>query len=192
MRYINTLPEDWTEFRAWVIEAKVKSDTEAWDKLQSPEWMLCLAEERGIELDTSKLRRFAADCADDVLHIYERHHPDDDRPRKAIQATRDYADGKIETDVRVSASAAASSASMRTTSRAAEYAARAASYAAAWQDDDAVSAAAWAATDAAAAVARDVASVSDEDSGDAAWIAAMSEQAKCLRKYFPNPFEEKP
>jgi hypothetical protein len=187
MSYTDTIPEDWTEFRAWVIEAKVKSDAEAWDKLQSPEWMLCLAEERGIELDTSKLRRFAADCADDVLHIYERHHPDDDRPRKAIQATRDYADGKIEKAVRVSSRAAASSASMNTPNGAAKYAARSASDAAR-QDEDSVIATVWAAFDAAEAVARDVASVSDKDSADVSRRAAMSEQANRLRRYFPNPF----
>jgi hypothetical protein len=38
---------------------------------------------------------FAADCAEHVLPIYEKEYPDDDRPRKAVQATRDYANGKI-------------------------------------------------------------------------------------------------
>ena len=40
-------------------------------------------------------RLFAADCAERVLPIYEKDYPDDDRPRKAIQAARDYANGKI-------------------------------------------------------------------------------------------------
>ncbi len=38
---------------------------------------------------------FAADCAEHVLDIFEKKYPADDRPRKAIQATRDFALGKI-------------------------------------------------------------------------------------------------
>jgi hypothetical protein len=191
MSYINRIPEDWTEFRMWASESKVKSDAEAWDKLQSVECMLWLAESMGIKLDTSKLRHFAADCAEDVLSIYEKHRPGDDRPRKAIQATRDYADGKIEKAVRVSSRAAASSASMNTPNGAAKYAARSASDAAR-QDEDSVIATVWAAFDAAEAVFREVASVSDKDSADVSRRAAMSEQANRLRRYFPNPFVGKP
>ena len=40
-------------------------------------------------------RLFAADCAEHVLHIYEKQHPDDYRPRKTIQAARDFANGLI-------------------------------------------------------------------------------------------------
>jgi len=43
-------------------------------------------------------RLFAADCAERVLPIFEREYPDDDRPRKAIQAARDFVDGKISRD----------------------------------------------------------------------------------------------
>ncbi|MFY7936903.1 MAG: putative immunity protein [Flavobacterium sp.] len=42
-----------------------------------------------------KIRLFAADCADMVLHIFEKQFPNDDRPRNAIQAARDYANGLI-------------------------------------------------------------------------------------------------
>ncbi len=42
-----------------------------------------------------ELRLFAADCAERVLPIFERNHPDDDRPRKAIEAARAYARGEI-------------------------------------------------------------------------------------------------
>jgi len=41
-------------------------------------------------------RLLAADCVEAVLPIYEKHYPDDKRPRLAIQAARDYADGKID------------------------------------------------------------------------------------------------
>jgi hypothetical protein len=40
-------------------------------------------------------RLFAADCAERVLHCWEEVYPDDDRPRLAIQAARDYANGLI-------------------------------------------------------------------------------------------------
>ncbi len=39
---------------------------------------------------------FAADCAEMVLHLFERERPDDDRPRKAIEAARDFAYGEID------------------------------------------------------------------------------------------------
>lgn len=42
-----------------------------------------------------QLRLFAADCAEHVLHIFEEKFPNDLRPRKAIVAARDYANGKI-------------------------------------------------------------------------------------------------
>ena len=41
-------------------------------------------------------RHIAADFAESVLHIYEKEYPEDKRPRLAIQAARDYADGKID------------------------------------------------------------------------------------------------
>ena len=41
------------------------------------------------------VRLFAADCAERVLPFYEKDYPDDNRPRKAIQAARDYANEKI-------------------------------------------------------------------------------------------------
>ncbi|PHR83126.1 putative immunity protein [Henriciella sp.] len=42
-----------------------------------------------------RLRHWMADCAARVLHIFEKECPGDDRPRKAIEAARLYADGKI-------------------------------------------------------------------------------------------------
>ena len=41
------------------------------------------------------LRLYAADCAERVLGLYEKQYPKDDRPRKAIQAARDFANGLI-------------------------------------------------------------------------------------------------
>ena len=42
-----------------------------------------------------ELRLWSCDCAEHVLPIFERTYPDDDRPRKAIEAGRAYAHGEI-------------------------------------------------------------------------------------------------
>ena len=44
----------------------------------------------------TELRLFAADCAEHVLPIYEAAYPDDDRPRRAIEAARAFARGEID------------------------------------------------------------------------------------------------
>jgi hypothetical protein len=44
------------------------------------------------------LRLFAADCAEHVLGLYESKYPNDNRPRNAIQAARDFANGRISLD----------------------------------------------------------------------------------------------
>jgi len=52
------------------------------------------------------LRLYAADCAERVLGLYEKQYPNDDRPRKAIQAARDFANGLITKDAAYAANAA--------------------------------------------------------------------------------------
>ena len=91
------------------------------------------------------LRLFAADCAEHVLHLFERDYPNDDRPRKAIQAARDFAEGRISDAAREAAWAAAWAAA-RAAARAAEWAAEAAEWAAA--AEAAARAATWAAEEA--------------------------------------------
>lgn len=39
--------------------------------------------------------RWAADCAEHILHFYEEKHPNDGRPRQAISAARDWIKGEI-------------------------------------------------------------------------------------------------
>ena len=51
-------------------------------------------------------RLFAADCAERVLPIFEKKHPDDTRPREAIEAARQFARGEIDAAARASARAA--------------------------------------------------------------------------------------
>ena len=91
--------------RKWPRERGLK----AWDKLERPDWMLWLANAVNADLckDERKLRHFAADCAEDVLPIFEKERPDDKRPRLVIQAARDFADGKIGDAARAAAGAAA-------------------------------------------------------------------------------------
>jgi hypothetical protein len=89
--------------------------------------LLCTAEIRGEQLtDGSKtvaqeirllrvikewnkknLRLFAADCAERVLPIFEKKHPNDKRPRLAIQAARAFTHGKISARVMLDARHAA-------------------------------------------------------------------------------------
>ena len=99
-------------------------------------------------------RLFAADCAEKVLPIYEKEYPNEDAPRKAIQAARDYANGKINKKQLAAAKVVAWDA------------ARAAAGDVAW---DAARAAAWNAARAAA--------------GDVAWDAAWEWQTERLFKY---------
>ena len=73
-------------------------------------------------------RLFAADCAERVLPIFGKSYPNDNRPRNAIQAARDFANGKITAAAWDAARAAARAAAWA----AAEAAARAAARAAAW------------------------------------------------------------
>jgi len=104
--------------------------------------------------DEKSARLFAADCAERVLPIYEKEYPNDDAPRKAIQAARDYADGKIDKKEMAAAWAAARAA------------ARAAAWAAAWAAArDAAGAAAWAAA------------------GDAAWAAVWAAARDAAREW---------
>ena len=52
-------------------------------------------------------RLFAADCAEHILYLFEEKYPEDNRPRKAILACRDYANGKIDEKKLCAAEAAA-------------------------------------------------------------------------------------
>jgi hypothetical protein len=83
------------------------------------------------------LRLFAADCAEHVLGIYEKQYPNDERPRKAIQAARDFANGLIDAAYAANAANAAAyayhaayAANVTNAANAAAYVAYAAAYAA--------------------------------------------------------------
>lgn len=77
------------------------------------------------DADHHLLALWAADCAEHVLHLFERERPDDDRPRDAIQLARAWAGGEITmTDSRTAAgNAMAAARDLRGAPRFAAYAA---------------------------------------------------------------------
>jgi hypothetical protein len=77
------------------------------------------------------LARWAADCADHVLPVFERACSTDDRPRQAVQAARAWAAGEIRAGEAAAAALAAHAAARRAEDPAACAAARAAGHAAA-------------------------------------------------------------
>jgi hypothetical protein len=65
---------------------------------------------RGSQQDSMNSRLlalWAADCAEHVLYLFEEKYPDDDRPRKAIEALHKWIRGEMQVgQVRIAASAA--------------------------------------------------------------------------------------
>lgn len=76
------------------------------------------------------LASWAAVCAEHVLRLFETQHPDDERPRTAVEAARSWARGEITMTTAREAAYAAHAAARETTGAASE-AARAAGHAAA-------------------------------------------------------------
>ena len=92
-------------------------------------------------------RLMAVDFAEEVLPIFEKKYPKDDRPRNAIKAARDFANGKITDKERAAAGDAAWAVARAAAGAAARATARAAARDVAW-------AVAWAAAGAAARAAQ--------------------------------------
>jgi hypothetical protein len=115
-------------------------------------------------------RLMAADFAARVLPIWAKKYPKDDRPAKAIKATRDFARGKITSEELAAARDAVWDAMRDATRDATRDAADAAARDAVW---DAARDAVWDATrDAADAAARDAAWAAARVAADAAGVAA--------------------
>jgi hypothetical protein len=125
--------------------------------------------------DCEKVARFlAADFAEMALPEWLKYYPNDDRPRLAIQAARDFANGTITALQRSAAWSAAASAAMSAAESAAASAARSAAWsAAASAAASAAMSAAWSAAESAVWSAAE----------SAVWSAAMSAQAEILVKY---------
>ena len=129
---------------AFSVKSGATTLAQLWDKLERPDWMLWLADKKGLKLDEKGLRLFACECAEEVLLIYEREYPKDSRPRKAIETARRYANGEATLEELDAAEDAARDAA----EDAAEDAARAAALDARDAALDAAEAAAWAAAEA--------------------------------------------
>ena len=80
-------------------------------------WALCAVN------DQDKVRLFRADVAESVLHIFEKECPEDDRPRKAIEAIRKFVQKEISKEELKSAAYAADTATYAACTAAAEAAA---------------------------------------------------------------------
>ena len=125
--------------------------------LQDKYWLFCYR-----VFTDSQNQHIVIKIAEVVLPIFEEKYPEDNRPRKAIEAARLYLAGEIGIEELAAARAAAWAA------RAAAWAAAEAAWAAA-EAADAAWDAAWAAAEAAAWAARDAAR--------AAWAAAEAARA---------------
>jgi len=170
--------------------ANGKELAEAWATCQRVDWMLWLVgkmEDRKGWPTRKQAVLLACLFAEDVLPIFEKKYPDDNRPRRAIEIARLWCAGKATLDaIRAAwdaawaaAEAAAGAAARDAAWAAAEAAAGAAARDAAW---DAAEATAWdAAWAAAGAAAR-----------DAAWAAKMKEYADLTRRELKIPLEAKP
>jgi hypothetical protein len=87
-----------------------------------------------VELSMQDLRvvaRYAAESAQEALSIFEECHPDDRRPRAAVEAARSFADGANRTKLQRTSAMAAHQAAKEASTQAARSAARAAGHAAA-------------------------------------------------------------
>ena len=163
--------EGWTKLLTFLN--KTKADDEELDLLtilESNGVQDCLWAFQCTDNHESIYRHISADFAEFVLYIFEKEYPNDNRPRLSIQASRDYADGKINKEELDDAWAAA-------------WAAGAAAGAAAWAAWAAVAAAgaaAWAAVAAARAAAGAAARTA---AGAAAWAAELEKQKEIIIKY---------
>jgi hypothetical protein len=116
-------------------------------------------------------RLFAADCAEHVLPIYEKHYPDDSRPRRAIEMARRFARGEATKEELEIANAATFAATLAAANAATFAATLAATFAATLAATLAAASVSAVADDADATFAAAKAAVDD---ANAAWVAANS------------------
>ena len=85
---------------------------------------------KAVAPDRAALALWAADCAEHVLPFFEQQHPEDDRPREAIETARAWARGEIACGKARTAAAATHAAARDSDHAAAHAAARSAGHAA--------------------------------------------------------------
>ena len=155
------------------LEIKTILDTNG---IEDAVWAL-----RAVDGHDKDIRLFTCDCAESVLRFFESRFPNDNRPRKAIEIARRFANGECNKDKLSAANAAASDAAWVAASDADRAADRAVAWAAAW----AAARAAFDASDAAWAAARAGFDASDAAYAaiDAASDAEKKKQVEFLMKY---------
>jgi hypothetical protein len=148
------------------------------DKLDWANWLIVR------KMNRRQLVRYAVYAAEQVIDNYEKEYPDDDRPRKAIQAAKRYIKNPTAQNKLAARSAAADAWSSARSAESAESAARSAESAAWSAARSAASAAwsaAWSAESAGRAVARSVAWSAESAAISIAWSAESTELKKVLR-----------
>lgn len=78
VEYWKSLPKEHREDPLWLMQHAIESDDEA--ILKDANWLICRL------FSDKNTQRYAVFAARQVLHIFEEKYPDDDRPRKAIEA----------------------------------------------------------------------------------------------------------
>lgn len=99
-----------SEYQAWIEKNGIRSEDEAWVKLDQAELMLYIADTKGVRFDESKLRLFACDCAEASLRTFEEKYPRDKRPRQALETARRFAKGEVAEEELTASSCAAADA----------------------------------------------------------------------------------
>ena len=146
-------------------------------------WLIWLAVHLP-NIDRKQLHLLACDIARTVLPIYEKRHPNDDRPRKAIEAKEAWVRGEI-TDEQLMVAQSVAEVAAKDAAKAAWYAAYAAAYAAADAAGYAAAAAAWYVTDAVKAEAANVNIIWYAAKWFEAWdSAARNQQTDLFRARF--------
>ena len=117
----------------WAV-GNCKTMAEVWDKCGRGDWLIWLLRQNGWESRLENVQ-VAVACAEHVLPIFEKQHPEDKRPRQAIEAAKAWLDNPCEATRQTAAVAASAYAASAADAYAADaYAAAAASAAAAADD----------------------------------------------------------
>jgi len=141
-------------------------------KLQQPKWY------KNEETRKKVQQQFAILCAEKVLHIFEEKYPDDSRPRKSIEAAKNYLENPTEENKKFAYAAATAAAAYAAASYAyAAYAAAAATAYAAYAAASYAATAYAAATAATAAAAAAAVANADTAAANAAAYAAAANTA---------------
>jgi hypothetical protein len=177
---------------AYKFAVKCKTVRKAWDTCPRADWLLWLLA-RVQPLSRKQAVTFACQCAMQVLPVFEKRFPDDNRPRLAIKAAQAFLVDPSDKNKQAAAAEAAAWAAAASAEAWAEAAAAAAAEPAAW-----AAWAAWVAAASAEAAAAAAAAAAEEAAWAAAWaawaasVAERKAQADILRSIIPNPFSTQP